>query len=72
MSLFLLFLVRILEPFWVNSNSFYNSIPLISGILAFTSLAVFLFFKTNWLIDLRFVVMAKYQPSYFFSLSVPE
>lgn len=57
-TLFLLFLVPILDPFWVNANPFYNSLPLISGILAFASLSAFFFFKTNWLIYLRYVVMA--------------
>jgi hypothetical protein len=57
-TLFLLFLVPILDPFWVNSSQFYNSLPLISGILAFTSLSAFFFFKTNWLIYLRFVLLA--------------
>jgi hypothetical protein len=57
-TLLLVFLVPILDPFWVNLNPFYTILPLISGILAFTSLATFFFFKTNWLIYLRFVVTA--------------
>lgn len=57
-TLLLVFLVPMLAPFWVNTNSLYKILPLISGFLAINSLVAFFFFKTNWLFYLRFVAIA--------------
>lgn len=57
-TLLLLFFVPFLDPNWVELTSFYKILPVISTFLAFNSLLAFFFFKTNWLIYLRFVALA--------------
>lgn len=57
-TLFLIFLVPFLDPNWVELTSYYKMLPLISTFLAFNSLLAFFFFKSNWLIYLRFVALA--------------